>query len=534
MHSLRQQFMLCFLRLSEEDIASFTSTVEFIDSVHAVQQIISPFLNEAAQGGDSVTTVVSISTVIFTLYGAKAVREKASSKLPKVADLLCERDILKANFGMLMRDIEQDSDSTFLLEVETVSWKYIVDGELDDVSMANLIARQCYEALVFFSYHVGFARIRYDLAYKEWLAEQVFSKRKSLEAVFRLLSSSSTNKHAQMFVLQLLGGINYECVHPSPEAFRNILLADPAIEDSIMRILKAIAKDVNGSPLVLSGFQINWEYHHSASFRTFTTHFHEALVRPVRAILSAVKILISSLVSWIAEDNSFVLLAVVMLAAHLCLTRSHLASIRPFKHPEAVQNLIQLSIQGGDEVGKVAALRCLYYFVLAVVESNVSAGTKNLERLAELVSGANGKAQYVAFQLVGLLTDKNTCGIRARASGGFLMCLVDVISTKVEGESNAEYAPYAIRLLVVCAAQNNKALRYLTGLLEKHMRSILRVDATVFLMDQMSLSTRDPEKSFLPSLQTIWRTYFPGQYWKIAFPVYFHSAQNLEASVSQG
>ncbi|KAL3685433.1 hypothetical protein R1sor_003455 [Riccia sorocarpa] len=285
MHSLRQQFMLCFLRLSEEDITAFSgSTVEFIDPVRAVQQIISPFLNEAAEGGDSDTTVLSISAVIFSLYGAK-----------EVADHLCEDEILKAKVGMLMNDIEQDSDSSFLLDVQTVLWKYIVEGAIDDVSMANLIARPSYEALHFFSYHTGILVSGPD-SQDKWFTEKVFPNRKSLSAVFRLLSSSSTGKHVQMFVLRLLGQM-VNADHPVPEVFRDILLADPAIEDSIMRILKAIAEDVNRSPLVVSEtegedrFQNDWERREYYESTSFTTLFRNSVIRPVRAILSAVKIL---------------------------------------------------------------------------------------------------------------------------------------------------------------------------------------------------------------------------------------------------
>ncbi|KAL3685434.1 hypothetical protein R1sor_003456 [Riccia sorocarpa] len=306
MHSLRQQFMLCFLRFSGEDITSFSGlTVEFIESVRAIQQIISPFFNEAPEGGDSDTTVVSISAVIFSLYGAKEV----SSKLPKAADLLREDDILKANFGMLMEDIEHDSDSSFLLDVQTVLWKYIVEGAIDDVSMANLIARPSYAALHLFSYyHTGVLVGQHGIgnnAAHEWFTEKVFPNRKSLRAVFRLLSSSSTDRHVQMFVLQLLGGMN--CIvhehHPAPEVFRDIILAEPVIEHSIMKILKAIAEDVNRSPLVVSEtdgedrFQNDWtrreywerrKYYESASFSTL---FYDSVIRPVRSILSAVKIL---------------------------------------------------------------------------------------------------------------------------------------------------------------------------------------------------------------------------------------------------
>ncbi|KAL3685436.1 hypothetical protein R1sor_003458 [Riccia sorocarpa] len=251
----------------------------------------------------------------------------------EVADLLCEDNVLKAHFGMLMKDIEQDSDSSFLLEVQTVLRKYIVEGAIDDVSMANLIARPSYEALHLFSYHT---RIRVswlvqehgkgvDAAHK-WVTEKVFPKRRSLRAVFRLLSSPSTDKHVQMFILWLLGrlnGITYEHrYHPAPEVFRDILLADPAIEDSIMRILKAIAEDVNRSPLVVfetegeDRFQNDWERREyydgeGRAWMDFMPHASE------------------SIVSWIVEDTDWLAVKAGM-GWVLGGSRSHLALGRPF------------------------------------------------------------------------------------------------------------------------------------------------------------------------------------------------------------
>ncbi|KAL3685431.1 hypothetical protein R1sor_003453 [Riccia sorocarpa] len=147
---------------------------------------------------------------------------------------------------------------------------------------------------------------------------------------------------------------------------------------------------------------------------------------------------------------------------------------------------------------------------------------RTLERVTELVSGAN-EGEQAALKLLWVLIEKNPCKIRARASRGFLMSLVRI-------------ATYAIQLLVMCAVQNNAALRYLIGLLEKRIKTVLRVDATVFLMEQMSKSSLDPEKSLLPSFQTIWKSYFPGEYWGSYCPHEddIHPAHNLEAYVLAG
>ncbi|KAL3685435.1 hypothetical protein R1sor_003457 [Riccia sorocarpa] len=255
-----------------------------------------------------------------------------------VADHLCEDEILKAKVGNLMNDIEQDSDSSFLLDVQTVLWKYIVEGAIDDVSMANLIARPSYvQALHLFYYHTGIL-VSGPVSQDNWFTEKVFPNRKSLSAVFRLLPSSSTGKHVQMFVLRLLGQM-VNADHPVPEVFRDILLADPAIEDAIMRILKAIAKDVNRSPLVVfetegeDRFQNDWErreYYQSASFSTL---FHDSVIRPVQAILSAVKILdvreSKSDESGLVEFDIALNLVESISKPLLCITR--ILSQRPWK-----------------------------------------------------------------------------------------------------------------------------------------------------------------------------------------------------------
>ncbi|KAL3679888.1 hypothetical protein R1sor_022844 [Riccia sorocarpa] len=319
MHSLRQQFMLLFLR---EDVASFgRSSVEFRDSVDAVQEIISPFLNEASEGRNSNTTVASMSAALCSLYGAKDVKEKALSRLPKVADLLFPDHILKANLGMLMMDIAQDTDSVFLLEVQRVVWKYIVDGEIDDVSMANLIGRHDHKALLFFTLHVlgdpfpsksggrcSMANRVLGKGFSDWVGQQVSSNRKSVEAVFRLLTPSCSTTEAefqvQMFALQLLGRLR---TRDFLVVFRGILVSDPAIVDSIRRIVTKLGEYVNASPLVVPKMESTevdilrgedaaefqryfeaWWYSKSSSLEM---NFRDSIIRPVQTILYAVRLL---------------------------------------------------------------------------------------------------------------------------------------------------------------------------------------------------------------------------------------------------
>ncbi|KAL3679890.1 hypothetical protein R1sor_022846 [Riccia sorocarpa] len=315
MHSLRQQFMLLFLR---EDVASFRrSSVEFRDSVDAVQEIISPFLDEASEGRNSNTTVASMSAALCSLYGAKDVKEKALSRLPKVADLLFPDHILKANLGMLMMDIAQDTDSVFLLEVQRVVWKYIVDGEIDDVSMANLIGRHDHKALLFFTLHVlgdpflsksgGRCMVKVNgKGFSDWIGQQVSSNRKSVEAVFRLLTPSCSTTEAefqvQMFALQLLGTLS---AGGCSAVFRDFLVSDPAVVDSIRRIVTKLAECANASPSVVpkmestevdilrgedaAEFQSYFEGGWYSELTSLEMHFRDSTIRPVQSILFAVQ-----------------------------------------------------------------------------------------------------------------------------------------------------------------------------------------------------------------------------------------------------
>ncbi|KAL3679883.1 hypothetical protein R1sor_022839 [Riccia sorocarpa] len=295
MHSLRQQFMLLFLR---EDVASFRrSSFEFRDSVDAVQEIISPFLNEASEGRNS-------------KYNCR------------VADLLFPDHILKANLGMLMMDIGQDTDSVFLLEVQRVVLKYIVDGEIDDVSMANLIGRHDHKALLFFSLHViadpfswkdggkcSMANRVLRNGFSDWKEQQVSSNRKSVEAVFCLLLPSCSTTEAQfqvqMFALQLLQRLKFG---GSALVFRGILVSDPAIVDSIRRIVTKLAEYVNASPLVVPKMEstevdILRGEDHATEFRSYfeggwysestslEMDFRDCTIRPIQTILSAVQLL---------------------------------------------------------------------------------------------------------------------------------------------------------------------------------------------------------------------------------------------------